>query len=232
MCNGILSGLVSVTAGCSVISPHGAIVIGTIGGGIFSLISHVMLHQFRVDDTVDAFSVHGACGAWSLIAAALFATDEFSPRPGAFYGGSQLLGTAAIGILAITAWSAGLATVLFASLRWANVLRIPAEEEIVGQDRGRLGGSAYGADAMQLPVYQVPPPYVQAPSYATAAAPPYIAARELNELPARLAPAEARVEEAELRALRTRRPAADADIAVLDRQAEPEPEPARAATPG
>lgn len=64
--NCCLAGLVSVTAGCSVIEPWAAIVIGAIGAVVFKLWSVIMKYM-RVDDVVDAVAVHGACGIWGVV---------------------------------------------------------------------------------------------------------------------------------------------------------------------
>merc|ERR1712193_354149 len=71
LCNGILGGLVSITAGCSNVESGSAVLIGIVGGFIYCA-SSALMQKLKVDDPVDAFSVHGACGIWGCIAAALF----------------------------------------------------------------------------------------------------------------------------------------------------------------
>lgn len=190
MCNGILAGLVSVTACCAVVTPYNGIVIGLVSGWLYSAASHLVLHRLKVDDTVDAFAVHGVGGLWGVVAASLFATDEYGGRNGLFYGEAELLGAAAVGTLAIVAWSVALSLLLFFGLSKAGRLRIPPVEELVGMDRSALGGSAYGHDATEVPSgayaqaprYEQPPPYMAAggprsipsgpPGYPMAAPPP------------------------------------------------------------
>merc|ERR1719454_298496 len=74
-CNGILAGLVSITAGCGNVEVGPAFVIAVIGGLLYQGAS-VLLRKIKVDDPIDAFPVHGACGAWGTIAAALFDWGE------------------------------------------------------------------------------------------------------------------------------------------------------------
>ncbi|MCP5106330.1 MAG: ammonium transporter, partial [bacterium] len=73
--NGILAGLVSVTAGCAVVGPGFAILIGFIGGFVYFGTSK-LLDYLRIDDPLDAFPVHGMCGFWGVLATGLFATDD------------------------------------------------------------------------------------------------------------------------------------------------------------
>merc|ERR1719463_863270 len=62
-CNGILAGLVSITAGCAFVKPWETIIIGFIGGLIYQ-VSSMLIRLLKIDDVVDAFAVHGACGIW------------------------------------------------------------------------------------------------------------------------------------------------------------------------
>merc|ERR1719230_131613 len=71
LCNGILAGLVSITAGCSNVESGSAFLIGIVGGLIF-VGSSALIKKLKIDDPVDAFSVHGSCGIWGCIAAAVF----------------------------------------------------------------------------------------------------------------------------------------------------------------
>merc|ERR1711881_107810 len=70
LCNGILAGLVSITAGCGNLESGSAVLAGLIGGGVVVL-SSFLVKKCKIDDPVDAFSVHGACGIWGCLAAAL-----------------------------------------------------------------------------------------------------------------------------------------------------------------
>merc|ERR1711988_79225 len=102
-CNGILAGLVSITAGCGAVKPWETIIIGFIGGLVYQGAS-MLLRKLKVDDVVDAFPVHGACGIWGVIALGLFGDpDEGLGGNGVFYGGNQL-GVQLFGLLMIILW--------------------------------------------------------------------------------------------------------------------------------
>ena len=66
VCGGILGGLVSITAGCGNIHPRGTIIVGLIGGVVY-VASSELLQKLKIDDPVEAFPVHGACGIWGVI---------------------------------------------------------------------------------------------------------------------------------------------------------------------
>jgi len=153
MCNGILAGLVSVTGNCVVVEPWAAAVIGAIGAAVYYGFS-ALIKKLKIDDPLDASAVHGACGAWGVIAAGLFAKQKYvlndygceggADDYGAFYGGGgKQLGNQIAGVLAIIAWVGSTSAILFGSLKAAGVLRVPVEEEEVGLDTSHHGGSAY-----------------------------------------------------------------------------------------
>ncbi len=76
VCNGVLAGLVSVTGPCAVIKPWAAICIGIIGGILYWLSSNLLAKLLKIDDPLDAFSVHGICGFWGVISVGVFAYDK------------------------------------------------------------------------------------------------------------------------------------------------------------
>ena len=153
MCNGILAGLVSITGNCVVIEPWASALIGAIGAAIYYGFS-ALLRKLKIDDPLDASSVHGACGAWGVIAAGLFAKQKYvlndygaeggADDYGALYGGGgKQLGNQIAGVLAIIAWVGFTSSVLFGVLKYAGMLRVPVEEEEVGLDTSHHGGNAY-----------------------------------------------------------------------------------------
>ena len=77
MCNGILAGLVSITAGCATVQPWAAIIMGLGGACFYRLASKVML-RLQIDDPLDAFAVHAVCGFWGIVTCAIFSTPEYT----------------------------------------------------------------------------------------------------------------------------------------------------------
>ena len=75
-CNGCLAGLVSITAGCPVVEPYAAVIAG-VGGAFVIWSSGKLLLKLGIDDPLEAFPMHGACGAWGVIFVGLFATEGY-----------------------------------------------------------------------------------------------------------------------------------------------------------
>ena len=143
LCNGILAGLVAITAGAAEIQPWAAMIVGFLGGFVYLGASKTVLHICHVDDPLDAFAVHGACGAWGVISCALFAAGFPGRREGLFYGDGAPLVAGLVFILANIAWTGGLAVIMFVSIKMAGLLRVSAEVEDRGMDISKHGGSAY-----------------------------------------------------------------------------------------
>jgi Amt family ammonium transporter len=139
--NGVLAGLVGITAGCAAVSPWGAFIIGALAG-IIVVASVLIIDRVGVDDPVGAISVHGVCGAFGTIMVGLLATDG-----GLFYGGGtdQLI-SQIIGVVAVFAFIVVTTGALFMLLKVTIGLRVPAEEEIEGLDVVEHGAPGYGFD--------------------------------------------------------------------------------------
>lgn len=147
LANGILAGLVSITAGCDGVYGWAAIVIGFVGGILF-LTASAFLKKMRIDDPVDAFAVHGVCGAWGALAVAFF---NFTG--GIFYVGEDagdLLLWQFIGVVTIATWSSGLSAVTFFILKRAGILRVSLEDEKAGADK-HAPSRAYGDNSSMSP---------------------------------------------------------------------------------
>jgi len=137
--NGALAGLVAITAGCDVVSPGGAVIIGMIAGLILPFGVEFIDSILKVDDPVGAVTVHGLCGAIGTLLVGLFATEG-----GLFYGGgTHLLGVQALGVLAVFAWAVALAFILFRILKATNGLRVEKRVEEEGLDIYEHGETAY-----------------------------------------------------------------------------------------
>ncbi|CEL95446.1 unnamed protein product [Vitrella brassicaformis CCMP3155] len=138
LANGFLAGLVGITAGCADVETWAAFVIGLVAGCIYVGASKLndLLH---VDDPLEASCVHGACGAWGCFALGLLHNGS-----GLFtMGQGGLLGAQVVGILAIAAWSGGLACLTFGAIKMMGWLRISKEIEEEGMDLDEHGGPAY-----------------------------------------------------------------------------------------
>jgi len=137
--NGALAGLVGITAGASMISYNGALIIGAAVGIIMIYAVELFDIHLKIDDPVGAISVHGVCGSLGTLAIGLFATDG-----GLFYGGGfKLLGIQALGLAICLATAGILAFITFKALEKTAGLRVHNEEEISGLDAIEHGISAY-----------------------------------------------------------------------------------------
>ena len=170
--NGMLAGLVGITAGTAAVSNVGAVIIGALAG-LLVVVAVLFFDRIHIDDPVGAISVHGVCGAFGTICVGLFATEDSTFwKQGLFYGGgtdqlvSQVIGVAAIG--AFVAVAAGL---LFLVLKATIGLRVSEEEEIAGLDVPEHGAPGYGPDVTPvLPRKPVPEGQTVAPVSAGAEA--------------------------------------------------------------
>ena len=147
--NGILGGLVAITAPCDVVSPFASIIIGFVGGVLMCLAIPFIDAKLHVDDPVGAISVHGVCGLWGTISVGLFASDPAllgeGFLPGLFYGGGfHALGVQALGAVCLIAWAVLTSGALFLILKKAGILRAKPQDEIKGLDSTEHGlPSAY-----------------------------------------------------------------------------------------
>ena len=148
--NGVLAGLVGITAGCAVVSPISAIIIGTVSGVLVAFSIELFDKKFKIDDPVGAISVHGVCGAFGTIAVGLFAQSNYAELAGFegvsglfFGGGWSLLGIQAIGVVSIFAWAFLLMLLFFFIIKKTVGLRVSRESELKGLDIEEHGMEAY-----------------------------------------------------------------------------------------
>lgn len=137
--NGVLAGLVGITAGCDLVSPVGAALIGAICGSVMIFAVDFIDHVLKIDDPVGASSVHGVCGCLGTILTGLFATEQ-----GLLYSGSANFLLAQIfGALVVGCWAAAMGFVVFKGLDIVHGLRVPARVEEEGLDIYEHGETAY-----------------------------------------------------------------------------------------
>ena len=146
--NGTLGALVAITAGCCVVNPWAAVIIGTIGGWVY-IASSKLLIMLKIDDVVDAIPVHFANGMWGLIAVGFFADpvntmNAYSKEmPGVFYGGGSLLLNQIVAVCWIVGWVVATMTPFFIVLKMVGMFRVDPLEEDVGLDISHHRGVAY-----------------------------------------------------------------------------------------
>jgi Amt family ammonium transporter len=149
--NGILGGLVGITAGCATIDPWAAIVVGGVAS-VVVILGVKLLEALQIDDPVGAVSVHGLAGIWGVLAVGLLSSQDGVASAGyadpekyglLLGGGIEQLGVQFLGIAAIVAWTAVTAGVLFAVIKFTMGLRVSQDEEIRGMDLLEHGIDAY-----------------------------------------------------------------------------------------
>ncbi len=150
--NGSLAGLVAITAGCDVVSPLGAAIIGVVAGFLVVFGIEFIDKKLKIDDPVGAIGVHCLCGAGGTLLTGLFDTSK-----GLFYTGSfRFLGIEALGVLSVAAWTAVTITIVFFLINKTIGLRVSREEEIVGLDVKEHGLASSYADFMPMPISHTP----------------------------------------------------------------------------
>jgi ammonium transporter, Amt family len=136
--NGVLGGLVAITAPCAFVSPFASVIIGVIGG-LLIVVATPLLERFKIDDPVGAVPVHLINGIWGTLALGLFHTES-----GLFTTGqSSQIVAQVIGVVACGIWTALAAAVMFYAIKATVGLRVSPEEEIAGLDAEEHGSSAY-----------------------------------------------------------------------------------------
>ncbi len=137
--NGVLAGLVAITAGCDLVSPIGAVIIGLVCGIVLVFSIDFVDHKLHIDDPVGASSVHGVCGIIGTLMTGLLSTEC-----GVFYGhGWGFLGAETFGILIIDLWAAACGLILFYGIKKIHGLRVGSRIEEEGLDIYEHGESCY-----------------------------------------------------------------------------------------
>jgi Amt family ammonium transporter len=155
LCNGILAGLVSITAPCGNVESGSAVAIGILGAFVYVGAS-MLLKKLKIDDPVDASPVHGACGIWGTIAAGLF---DMGNGFDTFHGWSgfscmtetlddgtvvcqegiwgKAFGVQILLVIMVVLWAGTLSTLIFLGLKLTGFLRISEEVEELGLDAAK-----------------------------------------------------------------------------------------------
>jgi len=137
--NGILAGLVAITAPCAAVSPQWSLIIGFVAGAIVVFAVDLFESKLKIDDPVGAISVHGICGVWGTLSVGLFAAEG-----GLITSGSaSLLGTQAVGVVSTFVFVFGTMFIFAKVLDKAIGIRVSESVEIAGLDTTEFGGDAY-----------------------------------------------------------------------------------------
>jgi Amt family ammonium transporter len=148
--NGLLAGLVGITAGCDAVGPAGAIALGALCGGVVVASEELLLRWFKLDDVVGAVSVHGVCGVVGTLGLAFWADAD---KLAAGDRWAQL-GVQALGAGAAFFWAFGIAWVSFRLLAATIGLRVSAEDETRGLNAAEHGASL-GTGALQEALHRM-----------------------------------------------------------------------------
>lgn len=133
--NGILGGLVGITACCDCMSNWMAMVVGLVAGALI-IAGVLLLDKLRIDDPVGAWPVHGLCGIWGCMSIGILPNTHLAAGETSF--GIQLTGT-----VAICAWSFVTMLILFSILKALGILRVSEADEQKGLDISEHGMQAY-----------------------------------------------------------------------------------------
>jgi Amt family ammonium transporter len=177
LANGMLAGLVAITAPCAFVSAWAAALIGAIAGVLVIVAAIFIDTKLKIDDPVGASAVHGVNGAWGIIALGLFANGTYGQGlngvaygvTGLFYGDGGQFVAECIGILANIAYVAPVAAIAFFLIDKIVGNRVSVEDEVGGLDIPEMGVLGYSNDPGPLPAGMAPPPASAASAPSTAA---------------------------------------------------------------
>ena len=149
--NGLLAGLVAITAPCAFVNTVGAVIIGLIAGVLCCASVFFVERKLKVDDPVGAIAVHGFNGAWGLIALGLFADGTYGDGlnnvtgtvKGLFYGGASQFVAQICGVVVNFVFVFVLMYVFFKLLNKVIPLRVSEEIEFEGLDASQVSVTAY-----------------------------------------------------------------------------------------
>ncbi len=151
MVNGMLAGLVAITAPCAFVNSVSAVIIGVVAGVLVVAAVLFIERTLKVDDPVGAIAVHGVNGAWGVLSVGLFADGKYGDGwngvpgtvSGLFYGNASQLVAQIIGTLTCAIWVFGMFYVFFKVLDGIIGNRVSAETELEGLDMPEMGAIGY-----------------------------------------------------------------------------------------
>jgi Amt family ammonium transporter len=167
-CNGMLGGLVAVTAPCAFIDAWAAVLIGAFGGLIVVYAVAFVEDKCKIDDPVGAISVHGFCGIWGGLSLGLFANGKYADVAGLFYGNPSQFAIQALGVGTCIVTTGILSYIMFMLIEKTIGNRAKDADQIEGLDLAETGIEAYAQDvalytvpkAAPVPALIPPPPRV------------------------------------------------------------------------
>lgn len=147
MANGLLAGLVGITAPCAFVDAWAAVLIGAVAGFLVFVSVFFVEETMKLDDPVGAISVHGTCGIWGVLAVGIFGNGLYGDVTGLLFGGSiGFFGVQCLGILTCIVWVGVSSYVAFGILEAIMGNRSEAVDEISGLDIPETGALGYQAD--------------------------------------------------------------------------------------
>ncbi len=151
--NGLLAGLVGITAPCAFVSVGSSAIIGAIAG-VLVVFAVLMFDKLQIDDPVGALAVHLCCGVFGTLAVGLFAEDAIMPNTTGngllFGGGTKLLVSQLTGILAVGAFTFIASYIVWLAVKATMGIRVSEDEEMEGLDIGEHGNTAYPDFAVSM----------------------------------------------------------------------------------
>ena len=151
LCNGLLGGLVAITAPCAFVGQAVAVLIGIVAGALVPWSVELLERRFRLDDPVGAIAVHGVCGVWGALAVGLFADGSYGADwngvagnvRGVIFGDPKQLLAQVVGVVANVAFVFPAAYLFFRLVERIYGNRVPPEAEAIGLDAAEMGVQAY-----------------------------------------------------------------------------------------
>ena len=144
--NGVLAGLVGITAPCAFVAPWAAVIIGAVAAALMLVSVRFIEHTLKIDDPVGASSVHGTAGVWGLLAVGIFADGTYGDVSGFVAGNGSQFVAQLIAALVAVAWALTTGFVIFNALKMTMGLRASRDEELSGLDEPEHGESTYVDD--------------------------------------------------------------------------------------